>query len=53
MKSAERGLEPGHAERRLLERDVLLVPGMRCVVGADAVDGAVDDSLDERPAVVL
>ena len=29
------GLEPGHAERRLFERDVLLETGVWCVVGGD------------------
>ena len=36
----ERGLEPGDAERRLLERHLLLVPRVRRVVGRDARDRA-------------
>ena len=35
VERGERGLEPGDAERRRLERDVLLVPRVRRVVGRD------------------
>ena len=44
----ERRLEAGHAERRLLERHVLLVPRVRRVIGRDAGDRAVAERVDER-----
>ena len=47
----ERGLEPGDAERRLLEGHLLLVPRVRRVIGGDAVEGAVAQALEEREAV--
>ena len=49
----ERRLQPGRAHRRLLERDVLLVAGVRRVVGRDAVDRAAAQTLDERLAVLF
>ena len=53
MQRAERCLEAGHAERRLLERDVLLVARVWGVIRRDAVDGAVEQALDEGATVVL
>ena len=53
MEGGEGGLEPGHAHRRLLERDLLLVARVRRVVGGDALDRAVAQALDQRLAVVL
>ena len=49
----ERRLEPGDAERRRLERHLLLVPRVRRVVGGDAGDRPVAERLDQRLAVVL
>ena len=48
----EGGLEAEHAERRVDERVLLVVPGVRGVVGGDRVDGAVEQALDERLAVL-
>ena len=53
MERGERGLEAGDAERRLLERHVLLVPRVRRVIGGDDADRAVAERVDERAAVVL
>jgi len=50
---SERGLEARRSHRRLLERDFLLVPGVRRVIGGDAVDHAAGQRLDKRPAVRL
>ena len=41
-------LQAGHAERRLLERDLLLVQRVRRVVGGDARDRAAAERVDER-----
>ena len=49
----ERGLQPGRAHRRLLERDLLLVTRVRGVIGRDAVDHAASQPLDQRLAVAL
>jgi len=43
----ERRLEPGHTERRRLERHLLLVPCVWSVVGRDRGDRSVLQSLDE------
>ena len=48
----ERRLEAGDAERRLLERDVLLVARVRRVVGRDARDRAAPERVAQRLAVV-
>ena len=45
------GLEPGDAERRMIELDVLLVVVVRRVVGGDDVDAAVGNALEHRIAV--
>ena len=49
----ERGFEPGDAERRLLERLLLLVRGVRRVIGRDAGDRPVDETGEQRLPVVL
>ncbi len=49
----ERGLEPGHAHRRRLERLLLLLAGVRRVVGRDAVDRSGAQGLDQREPVGL
>jgi hypothetical protein len=46
-------LEPGDAERRPIELDVLLIVVMRRVIGGDHVDGAVDDSVHHGVAIQL
>ncbi len=48
----EGGLQAEHAERRVDEGVLLVVPGVRGVVGGDGVDGAVEQPLDERLAVL-
>ena len=53
MERGERGFEAGHTERRLLERDVLLVASMRCVIGRDARDRAAPECVAERLPVVF
>src|SRR4029079_13736174 len=51
IKSGECGLEAGKAERRGLERDVLLVSRMRLVVIGDRDDRSVLQPLDECGAI--
>ncbi len=46
----ERRLEAGHAERRRLERHVLLVRGVRRVVGRDRLDRPVAHRVEQRDA---
>ena len=48
VQRGERRLEPGDAERRRLERRVLLLARVRRVVGGDAGDRAVAQRVDER-----
>ena len=47
----QRGFQAGDAEGGALELDLLLVEGVRRVVGGDGVDGAVDDALDQGIAI--
>ena len=42
-RDAERRLEPEHPGRRLVERLLLGLAGVRCVVGGDGVDRAVGE----------
>ena len=49
----ERGLQPGRAHRRLLERHLLLVARVRRVVGGDALDHAAAQRRRSAPAVGL
>jgi hypothetical protein len=51
VERAERRLEPGHAERRGLERHLFLVARVRSVVGRDRADRSVAKSVDQRGAV--
>ena len=53
MQHGERRLQPRRAHRRLLERDLLLLPRVRRMVRGDAVDRAVAQAGDQRPAVGL
>ena len=48
----ERRLQAGHAERRRLERHVLLLARVRRVVGRDRRDRAVVQRVDQRRTVV-
>ena len=53
VERGERCLEAGDAEGRLLERHLLLLAGVRSVVGGDRLDRAVEECLDEsRPVLV-
>ena len=47
LSDGEGGLEPGDAERRLLERNFLLVPCVGCVVGRDGRDCAVPHRIEQ------
>ena len=47
----ERRLEPGHTERRLLERGLLLVAGMWRMIGRDTAERAVPQRPEQRLAV--
>ena len=49
----EGGLEAGDAERRLLERHLLLVTRVRRVVGRDRLDRPVAERVDQRCAIVV
>ena len=49
VEGREGGLEPGHPHRRLLERHLLLVDGVRRVIGRDAVDDAGANAVDRAP----
>ena len=53
IERGEGSLEPGHAERRLLERDLLLLPRVRRVIGGDGADRSVAERLDQGLAVRL
>ena len=52
VERGEGGLEPGDAERRLLERHLLLVPRVRRVVGGDAEIVPLRSAFEQRRAVV-
>ncbi len=49
---AERGLEPEHAGRSLVERLLLGLGGVRCMVGRDRVDRAIGQPGADRCEVV-
>src|SRR5262249_56646271 len=53
VERGECGLEAGHAERGRLERHLLLVRGMRCVVGGDRLDRPVPQALEQREPILL
>ena len=51
--SAERGLEAEHARRRLIERQLFFVCGVRRVVGGDGIDGAVGQAGTDRRDIAV
>ena len=53
VERGERGLEADDAERRRLERDVLLLRRVRRMVGRDRGDRPVAQRVDQRGAVVV
>src|SRR2546426_8547782 len=48
MSDAERGLEPHDPERRVVERGLLGIVGVRRVIGGDAVDHALSERRPQR-----
>jgi hypothetical protein len=49
----ERRLQTEHPERRIRERVLLVVPGVRGVVGRDGVDDTVDERREDGRAVLV
>ena len=53
VERGERRLEAGDPERRRLERHLLLVRGVRRVIGGDRLDRPVPHSLQQRQPILL